>query len=63
MMATALPVIDVQMDFVSRRDRGMVWGNPKADTSIATLLAAFRDSNGKPSNGSTGITTAAFSAP
>lgn len=43
MMSTALLVIDVQMDFVARRDRGMVWGNPDADTSIATLLKAFRD--------------------
>ena len=42
-MATALLVIDVQMDFVARRDSGMVWGNPAAETSIATLLAAFRD--------------------
>ena len=42
-MSTALLVIDVQMGFVTRRDRGMVWGNPDADTSIATVLKAFRD--------------------
>lgn len=42
-MSTALLVIDVQMGFVTRRDKGMVWGNPQAETSIATLLAAFRD--------------------
>lgn len=43
MMSTALLVIDVQMDFVTRRDRGMVWGNPDADTNIAKVLKAFRD--------------------
>lgn len=42
-MATALLVIDVQMAFVERRAKGMVWGNPDADTNIATLLKAFRD--------------------
>lgn len=42
-MATALLVIDVQMAFVERRAKGMVWGNPDAGTSIATLLKAFRD--------------------
>ncbi|WP_054005721.1 isochorismatase family protein [Cypionkella psychrotolerans] len=42
-MSTALLVIDVQMAFVARREAGFVWGNPDADTSIATLLAAFRD--------------------
>lgn len=44
-MATALLVIDVQMAFVARRDAGMAWGNPVADRSIATLLAAFRAEN------------------
>ncbi|WP_299476667.1 isochorismatase family protein [Cypionkella sp.] len=42
-MAMALLVIDVQMDFVTRRDQGRVWGNPAADTSIARALKAFRD--------------------
>jgi len=44
-VATALLVIDVQMAFVARRDAGMAWGNPVADRSIATLLAAFRAEN------------------
>lgn len=42
-MSTALLVIDVQMDFVARRDAGYAWANPAADHQIATLLAAFRD--------------------
>ncbi len=41
-MTTALLVIDVQMDFVSRRAAGRDWGNPAADTKIAAMLAAFR---------------------
>jgi nicotinamidase-related amidase len=41
-MTTALLVIDVQMDFVSRRKAGRAWGNPTADIKIAELLAAFR---------------------
>ena len=44
-MSTALLVIDVQMAFVARRDAGFVWGNPDADSSIATLLQAFRAEN------------------
>jgi nicotinamidase-related amidase len=42
-MSTALLVIDVQMAFVARRAAGYVWGNPQAETSIASLLKAFRD--------------------
>jgi nicotinamidase-related amidase len=42
-MSTALLVIDVQMAFVARRAAGYVWGNPAAETSIASLIAAFRD--------------------
>jgi nicotinamidase-related amidase len=38
----ALLIIDVQMDFVARRDAGFQWGNPQADHRIAALLAGFR---------------------
>ena len=41
-MATALMVIDVQMDFVTRREAGRDWGNPAAETKIAEMISAFR---------------------
>lgn len=41
-MSTALLVIDVQMDFVARRDAGYPWANPGAVTCIATLLDQYR---------------------
>jgi nicotinamidase-related amidase len=41
-MAEALLLIDVQMDFATRREAGRPWGNPEADLRIAELLAAFR---------------------
>lgn len=41
-MTAALLLIDVQMAFVARRDKGHAWGNPMADGKIAALLSAFR---------------------
>lgn len=41
-MATALLVIDVQMDFVHGREAGYAWANPEAEARIAGLIAGFR---------------------
>lgn len=41
-MATALVMIDVQMDFLHNRAAGYAWANPDAESQIAALLAGFR---------------------
>lgn len=41
-MATALLLIDAQMEPVLWRDRGFAWAEPEADLAIARLLAGFR---------------------
>ena len=41
-MRRALIVIDVQGEMLAMRDAGYAWANPKAQTTIAAVLAAFR---------------------